>query len=193
MKVRISIEQARHDQDLRGILSLQKQNLKQHVSHAQQQSDGFVSVMHSLEVLRQMNQSLGQIIAKEQDTVIAYALAMSRECEILIPMLIPMFETINQLSFQDIPLAKSEYYVMGQICVADNHRGTGLFRKLYHAHRKHYAHQFQFCITEVSTSNVRSMNAHEAIGFKNILSHQDKTDSWNILLWDWSEKKNHLK
>lgn len=75
---------------------------------------------------------------------------------------------------------------MGQICVAEGYRGQGIVDKLYASHRELYSKKFDFCLTEVSTSNARSMKAHERIGFKTIHTFTDATDEWNILLWNWA-------
>jgi hypothetical protein len=78
-----------------------------------------------------------------------------------------------------------KYYVMGQICVAENYRGQGVFDGLYQKHREKYSSQFDLLITEVSKRNTRSMKAHERVGFKTVHSFRDHTDEWNIILWDW--------
>ena len=45
---------------------------------------------------------------------------------------------------------------------------------------------FDFCLTEVSTRNLRSMQAHEKVGFRIIHTFKDENEEWNILLWDWN-------
>jgi L-amino acid N-acyltransferase YncA len=111
---------------------------------------------------------------------------MLKEISPLIPVLMPMFEMFNTLSYNGRVLSSYKYYVMGQICVAESHRGQGVFQQLYDGHRKFYSNQFELCLTEVSSSNTRSMRAHEKVGFRTIHSFEDNTDRWNILAWDWS-------
>jgi L-amino acid N-acyltransferase YncA len=96
-----------------------------------------------------------------------------------------MFDTFQTLLYKDRPLPDYRYYVMGQICIDAAQRGTGLFQQLYEAHRHFYAPRFDLCLTEVSSSNARSMRAHEKVGFQTIHRFSDETDEWNILLWDW--------
>ena len=76
---------------------------------------------------------------------------------------------------------------MGQICVGKDYRGQGVFRQLYLAHRERLSQDFDYCITEVSTSNIRSMRAHQNIGFQVLHTFTDELDEWNIVLWDWTK------
>ena len=41
-------------------------------------------------------------------------------------------------------------------------------------------------VTEVATRNIRSLKAHEKIGFKTIKKFQVKNgEEWAIIGWDW--------
>jgi hypothetical protein len=133
-----------------------------------------------------MNASARQVIARHGDKVIAYALVMRPEIKYMVPVLMPMFEMLNTLYYKGIALVQTKYYVMGQICVNENYRGAGVFDGLYKKHREVYAKEYDHCITEVSTRNLRSMKAHLRCGFKTIHTFRDATDEWNILLWDWN-------
>ncbi|WP_029489723.1 hypothetical protein [Aquimarina agarivorans] len=53
-------------------------------------------------------------------------------------------------------------------------------------HKQVYAEKIDYCVTEVSSSNKPSMHAHLAIGFVVIHTFTDATDTWNVLLWDWT-------
>ena len=75
---------------------------------------------------------------------------------------------------------------MGQICVDKNYRKQGIFRGLYRFYKEELQHQFDYLITEVAAINLRSMQAHEAVGFKIIDTYQEDGIVWNIMLWDWA-------
>ena len=68
-----------------------------------------------------------------------------------------------------------------------NYRGQGVFRQLYAAHKQLLSKQYDYCITEVSTRNLRSMQAHFSIGFELLHCFTDPQDEWNIVLWDWTK------
>lgn len=174
------------EKDLQEIIALQKVNLGVHLSAEQKKEQGFVTVQHDLEVLTRMNESVRQIIAKDKSRVVGYALVMLREFSAAVPVLKPMFDMFGTLAHEGNFLSDYHYYVMGQICIDQDYRGQGLFQALYLKHKELYATQYDFCLTEVSTSNLRSMKAHHNMGFKIIHTFRDKTDEWNILLWDWN-------
>lgn len=168
--------------ELEGILALQQQNLKPNLTIEQQQKQGFVTVEHTLEQLQILNAVEPHIIAVDEGLVIAYALTMTAAAKKEIPLLVPMFEMFEKIKYQGKPLLASDYYVMGQICIHQNYTGKGVFRQLYDKHRAVFAPKFKYFLTEISTSNKRSIRAHEKVGFKTIHTFQDDIDEWNIVL-----------
>ena len=175
---------ASSDDELRQIIALQAGNLPESISTETRRSQGFVTVKHSFELLKTMNDSAGQVIAKDGGTIVAYALVMRPELRSAIPVLVPMFDMFNKISYRRAPLTTFRYYVMGQICVAEGYRGQGVFDGLYQKHRDVYGKEYDLCITEISISNQRSMRAHERVGFQTIHKFTDETDDWNIVVWD---------
>jgi hypothetical protein len=185
MNPAITIQLAGTEAELNQILALQTANHKDSLSAENKKANGFVTVKHDLDLLKKMNAAAGQVIAKDGDFLAGYALVMLQEFSPLIPVLTPMFGMFNTLSYEGRELSSYKYYVMGQICVAESHRGQGVFQLLYEGHKKFYSSLFELCLTEVSSSNLRSMRAHEKVGFETIHTFEDKTDRWNILAWDW--------
>ncbi len=76
---------------------------------------------------------------------------------------------------------KKEFIVMGQICVAKNFRGQGVFRGLYKSMQVFTKDIFGSVITEVDIKNSRSMNAHKAIGFKELSQYSSDGRVWSLL------------
>jgi hypothetical protein len=185
MKPSVEIDLAETNKDLEQILSLQNANHIQNLTIEKCASDGFVTVRHDIDLLTAMNNAARQIIAKEQENVVGYALVMLKEFSETVPVLTPMFEMFKHLSYKGKPLDAYSYYIMGQICISAIYRGQGIFEKLYLKHKEIYSGKFDFCLTEVSVRNTRSMRAHKKMGFQVIHTFKDKTDDWNILLWDW--------
>ncbi len=167
--------------ELEQIRTLQLQNSSQNISSEEKLQEGFVTVQHSVALLEQMNSACAHIIAKDNDAVVGFALVMLSGFRNEIKALIPMFERIDEL----VPKDKT-YVVMGQICVDKNYRKQGIFRGLYHFYREELQHQFDYLITEVAAINLRSMQAHETIGFKIIDTYDEDGIVWNIVLWDWT-------
>jgi GNAT superfamily N-acetyltransferase len=172
--------------DLKQILQLQQENLPANIDQAELESQGFVTLRHDLKTLQQMHEIAPAIIIKDGVRVVAYALAMPRECRQLIPDLEPMFALFDELHWNDKPLNSCSFYVMGQICIAKAYRGQGLFQQLYLHHRDVYQKKFALIVTEIATRNRRSVRAHEKMGFKTIYQHKDQLDDWVIVAWDWT-------
>ena len=174
-------------QDLQNILELQGENMKMRLTPQEIDGEGFITVRHSLEQLKIMQNLVPQVIATDEKQLAGYALVMGRELKNSIPVLIPMFDLLDTLTYHSRPVRSLNYYVMGQICVRKSHRGRGVFRQLYRAHRELLSKDYDCCITEVSTSNFRSMRAHLAVGFQLLHTFKDAFYEWNIVLWDWTK------
>ena len=172
--------------DLQGILELQKQNLKQDLTPEQIKSQGFVTVSHSLDDLEKMHQHEPNIIAKNGELLVAYVLAMTEQSKNDIPRLVEMYESFDHIMYQGKSISNYHYIVVGQVCVAHDYRGKGLFDKCYYAYKDYFKKKYDFAITEIASINLRSMNAHKRIGFEVIYTYTDSSDvEWNVVVWGW--------
>src|SRR4051812_9728411 len=156
---------AKDDRDLLQILELQKRNLGRSLSPEESSSQGFVTVEHTLDVLRGMHAISPSVVATRDGSVAGYALTLPLECRSFVPMLEPMFDRLSKLRREGRALLEHRTYVMGQVCVDKPYRGRGVFDLLYREHQKQFASRFDFVVTEVAIANTRSMRAHERIGF----------------------------
>jgi predicted GNAT superfamily acetyltransferase len=172
--------------DLEGILTLQKINLARGLTKDEIESQGFVTVDHSFEQLVKLNGHEKHIIGKENEKVIAYLLAMTKQSRFDIPILTPMFELFDNISYKDKKISDYNYLVVGQVCVDRAWRGRGILDHCYAAYRQHYSTRYDFAITEIASTNLRSLKAHKRIGFEEIKTYSspDKTE-WIVVLWDW--------
>lgn len=174
-------------EELQQVLTLQQKNLISNISDDERQSQGFVTLQHTLDTLQQMHQLAPSVVAKDNDKVVGYALTMLPECRQLVPDLEPMFAILDTLEWKQRPLNNSRFYVMGQICIDKEYRGKGLFDLLYQQHKDTYGPQFDCLVTEIATRNHRSLRAHERVGFEVIHTHRDVLDEWVVVVWDWED------
>lgn len=188
-KVFLKYQLSRDKRDLRQVLDLQAQNLDGRLSVEETRSEGFVTVQHTLESLKNICGSHGHMLAFEQGQLVAYALVMLKAYAHCIPVLEPMFSQINRLTYRGESLLDQPYLVMGQVCIDKAYRGSGVFKELYHQMAQHLSPYFRYIITEVATRNPRSIRAHQKVGFQTIHQFKDATDDWQIILWDWQNKK----
>jgi len=173
----LEVGRVRDDRDLEQILALQRRNLPRSLDPRAIAEQGFVTVEHTLDALRQMHQLEASIVAHQGEILAGYALVMPVECRTLIPVLEPMFQRLEGL--------RRRFYVMGQICVDAPWRGQGVFDALYQGHRDHLRDRYELVVTEVSVRNPRSLRAHQRVGFREIERYADATDEWVLLGWDW--------
>jgi len=174
------------DQDLIQILDLQKKNLTQSLSQEEIRREGFVTVNHSVEVLKKMNSHEQSVIAKEDDVVVAYLLAMTQQSKYDIPILVPMFEVFNGVIYRGEKISEYNYLVVGQVCVAKEFRDKGILDECYKEYKKRFENKYDFAITEIAQHNLRSLKAHGRIGFKTIHQYRDPNGTdWDIVVWDW--------
>jgi hypothetical protein len=150
-------------------------------------SEGFVTVRHDAVVLQRMSEATPAILAKASGRVVGYALVMPRSCAADIPILRPLFEVLDTLSWQGVSLRSNpRWFVMGQICVADGYRGIGIFDGLYRTMAETYGDRFDFTVTEVAARNTRSLKAHARVGFQTLHVYPDPTtgEDWHVIVLD---------
>lgn len=171
--------------ELEQIAALSKENLRDDLSAEEKQSQGFVTWEYSLPLLEKIQAIAPAVIVKYGDEVVGYALTALKETAVVMPVLTEMISHLENLSFNGKPVKDQHYYIMGQICIAKAHRGKGLFDKLYQHHKKIYSTRFNLLVTEVSTSNQRSLQAHKRTGFQTIDTYRDDMDEWDVVVWNW--------
>lgn len=177
---------ATSNDELKGVLSLQKVNLVKNLSPKEIEDYGFVTLEHSFELLERLHLKEQHIIAKDEHNVIAYVLSMTKDSRMEIPHIYPMFEVFDHIVYKGQTISSYKYMVVGQICIDKNYRGKGVFDKLYQSYKTHHKSKYAFAITEIDLSNKRSLKAHQRIGFEVIYQYTDDAGTdWAVVLWDW--------
>jgi hypothetical protein len=181
--------------EVRQIVALQCLNLPSALTPQTMASQGFVTVRHEPSVLLRMNEAAPAVIAKAGGRVVGYALVMPRDFAIEVPILRPMFEMLETLSWNASPLrGNPRWFVMGQICIAEGHRGVGIFDGLYRTMAERYGNRFDFTVTEVAARNTRSLRAHTRVGFQTLHVYPDAStgEEWHVMVLDFpSETVGH--
>jgi hypothetical protein len=171
---------------LSGIIELQRDNLPQYLTQEEMASQGFVTVIHSLADLKKMNELEQHVIAKDGDRVIAYLLAMTAASGNDIAVLVPLFGLFGKILYAGRIVSGYKYIVVGQVCVGKGYRGQGVLDDCYAEYRRRFQDRYDFAITEISTRNTRSIQAHKRIGFVPV--HEYKApdgEEWSVVIWEW--------
>ena len=171
--------------ELEQIRKLNQQNLRQSLSAEEMEKEGFVSWSYTLELLENMHNLAPSIIAKDDDNVVGYALVMPKAASAFHQDLDTMVKNLQPVMYKDKPLLSYNFYLMGQVCIHKEYRGKGLFSAMYQEHKKRYGKEYEFLLTEIITSNKRSIKAHQKIGFKQIHTYHDNMGEWSLVVWDW--------
>jgi hypothetical protein len=178
------------EDEVREILELQAGNLRAALTPETMASQGFVTVRHDPSVLLRMNHAAPAIIAKSAGHVVGYALVMPRSFAADVPILNPLFEMLDTLAWKGISLrGNTRWFVMGQICIATEYRGIGIFDGLYRVMAEKYADRFDFTFTEVAARNTRSLRAHARVGFETLHVYPDATagEEWHVIALDLAQ------
>jgi GNAT superfamily N-acetyltransferase len=187
----ITYKHANSVAELQGIIDLQKANLPLSISIEEAQEQGFVTVQHTLPILQNMNAIAQHSIALDHDKVIGYVLAMTKASKNDIPILVPMFELFDEISYEGKKVSDYNYMVVGQVCVSKDYRGKGIFDQLYLEYQKEFAQNYDFAITEIAVKNQRSMTAHNRVGFHEIHRYTaPDLVEWSVVIWDWKNNTN---
>jgi len=172
----ISYKRASLKDELEQILQLQHDNLPSIVSEEIKKKEGFVTVHHDFNILHRMNEVCPHIIATDDEKVVGYTLCMHPKFGDEIEVLKPMFTEINRV------LDRNEKFIaMGQVCVDKTYRRKGIFRRLYSYMLEEIQLEFNCIITEVDTQNIRSLEAHYAVGFKLLSRYQSGGHDWELI------------
>ncbi|MFQ3304994.1 MAG: putative GNAT superfamily acetyltransferase [Polaribacter sp.] len=164
------------DKELSEILDLQRKNLFQNLSKDDREEHGFVTIKHTLEILKAMQQACPHTIAKYEGKVVGFALSMTKDFANDIAVLKPMFDEISKL------VSTEKYLVMGQICIAKDFRKQGVFRGLYQFMKTVIClNIFDAILTEIDLKNHSSLKAHESVGFLQLKDFKNENRSWRIV------------
>jgi GNAT superfamily N-acetyltransferase len=171
---------------LEGIKALQTANLKRSLSLEEISAQGFVSAEYTLEFLERMHAAGPSIIAVDGDAIVGYALVANASICADHDLLGDMVNVIDRTSYDGRLLKGTRFVVMGQLCVARSHRGTGLVKRMYEHYRQTLAGQFDYLVTDIARDNPGSLSAHLKAGFKVISTLRYAGVEWDLVLWDWT-------
>lgn len=184
--MKVEYHTADSDDDLRGVLTLQVKNLARSLSANEKAEQGFVTVEHCFDLLKKLNNTEKHIVAKSNNIIVGYVLSMTKNARAEIPFLYPMFDVFDRTAYLDRSISEYNYIIVGQVCVDKDFRGQGIFDNCYKAYKDFHKDTYDFAITEIAQTNLRSLNAHKRIGFKELTSYTDSYNTtWIVVVWDW--------
>lgn len=184
----IAVKTVTTQKELQQILALQAQNLGKNLSPNEAAVQGYVTAEYTLSFLAEMHQNTPSIIAKDGDQVVGYSLVFAPANGINHHLINDLILNINKCSYKDQQITIADYVLVGQLCVSKDYRGHSLSKSLYTEFKNTYSNNYKYCITDVASNNLRSLKAHEQMGFVVIDTLNYDNKDWKIILWDWTTK-----
>ncbi|KAJ3080509.1 hypothetical protein HDU99_008192 [Rhizoclosmatium hyalinum] len=168
----IRITLASTDAHITQIKTLHNANLRRLLPVEVQERDGFVTAEYEVEYLAHIHKSTPAVVALAQvdgaEKVVGYVLAATKTDSMSHNLLKDLVHFVDSnSSYNGKPLASTNYIVVGQLCVAKEFRGAALAKRMY----QHYAEvylksgKFECAVTDVVSTNVISLRAHEKAGW----------------------------
>ncbi len=177
----ITYAKAKSISDLNQILVLQKANLKLNLRAEEYKKDGFVTLEHNIDLLKELNTPYSHIIALDGSNIVGYALVTIPEKIPNIPLLQSTIEELKGEEYYQQKILDLKYFIMGQVCIDKSYRGQGIFQGLYREMKNEMRSDFEIIITEIAIDNKRSIRAHEKIGFETLKIHTENGVKWAIV------------
>jgi ribosomal protein S18 acetylase RimI-like enzyme len=173
--------------ELDEVLELHKANFVANLSEEEKSAEGFVTAAYNSETLKVMHDLHPAVIAKDGDTVVGYILVVSKAYYGKHKLLDELMDAIDRLHYKGRLLADVPYVLCGQLCVAKGYRGQGIVQKMYSHFQQQLSGEFAYCLTDVASTNPRSLKAHLKSGFQVIDSTAYDGVTFDIILWDWRQ------
>jgi hypothetical protein len=172
--------------ELKGIKTLQDENLKRNLPDLEAEVQGFVTAEYSVEFLQALHEESPSVIAKDGGLVVGYALVTTKSIRHQHELLSDLFDSIDKIVYNNQSLKYANYVVVGQLCVAKNYRGRGLVQQMYKHFKISLSEKFDYCLTDIAENNPRSLKVHLKTGFQVVDTLHYGGIDWNIVLWDWN-------
>jgi hypothetical protein len=146
--------------DLEEIMDLHKQYHINSIS-PEDKPDGFVTTNFTPEQLQALvEKERGIIIAKDENRVIAYAMAASWQFWADWPLFAHMIEKLPENHFRGQVLNAENSYQYGPVCIDKSYRGSGVFEKIFYASLESMMPRYSLMVTFINQINHRSYKAH---------------------------------
>ena len=176
---------ASHD-DVDDVLRLQNENLRSRVPDEEKESQGYLSLETPPELLTQIIDDEGIIVAKAGFKIIGYLIPMTLERAKTIPFFAPMIEQFKSLQLDEKSLDKYKLCILAQICIDKSFRGSDALVQIHNATNNHLKNQYDLGVTEISDINKRSLQANvEKVGMIDAGQFESGGVIWHVVVTDF--------
>ena len=160
----MTFEKARNS-DYEGILALQKQNFISNLT-PEEKKQGFLSIEFTQKQFETMNKEIGIVVCKDNGRVVGYRCASSLQFNRAFPLLAAMIELYPTLKYHHKTLNQYNIAITGPCCIEKNHRGKGIYSKLWQELYKVLPSDINLISTFMSVDNPHSLAAIQKTGME---------------------------
>ncbi len=189
----IHIRTSQSVDDLKGIKNLLSENHRSNLTEKELIAQGFITINYSIDDLKALHETASSVIAMDNNKIIGYALAATKSSVGINHLLDDLINFIDNTMYQSKLLRESKYIVVGQLCVAKSHRRQKMAQHIYKKFQQTYGNDYHYCITSIDKKNSGSLKAHLLRGFKEIQTTRYKSNSYSVVLWDWTVNQQVYK
>ena len=178
----MQIRYHRDDSDLKAIQKLQSLNTMEVLSSEDRISEGFVTCIYDIRMLRTMCGDWKHVLAWDDQVLSGYALCMLGSTIESYPILQTMVEQFKVQRWRNRLVIDCNFVVVGQVCVAKGHRKQGVLQAMYAQFQEQFKETFELLITEIDSKNIPSLRAHLRFGFEEIIRYKERNGrTWVIV------------
>lgn len=169
------------EQDFKKVVELQNANLVS-VLTEHEKEDGFLSGGFNEVQYAEMSRDGFVIVAYESDELIGFLGVGSLEFNRSYPLPAAMIEKLSSITYKGKTLDQYRLCLAGPVCVSKSHRGKGIFQAMYSEMQNNTSTDVDLIATLISTSNQRSLAAHEKVGLERIGNFEHDGRSFHLLV-----------
>ncbi|MBN2618288.1 MAG: hypothetical protein JXR64_08270 [Spirochaetales bacterium] len=174
--------------DIDNVLELHK---KYHIDtiKPEDKADGFITTLLNTELLKELIDQDGLVIAINNKLVVGFVMSASWEYCSKWPMFQYMIGKLGELEYLGQKLTTYNSYQYGPVCIDKKFRGTGVLEGLFEYARIIMNRKYPILVTFVNKMNPRSVSAHtKKLKLDIITEFEYNNKSYLELVYDTSKE-----
>lgn len=168
-------------EDFDKVVELQDANLVS-VLTEDAKADGFLSGSFDAQQYSAMNDDVCVVVAREEGKLLGFLAVGSPEFNKSHSLPAAMISMFPKLEYRGKNLDQYQCCIAGPVCVDKDARGKGVFQALYEELHRLLPENIDLITTLVSTSNPRSLRAHEKVGLELLTQFEHQSRQFNLLV-----------
>lgn len=176
------------NEDIPGLLSLQKQNLISELTDEQKASNGFVTTPFTIAQLEEIIELGGAYVTAIEDQIVAYLLGGSWPYYEQWPIFPYMTARFPKWKTEGLGITIENSFQYGPVCIDSRYRGQKIINQLFETMRQDFIKRYPLAGTFINQANPRSTKAHLKLGWQITDEFDYNGNSYFGLVYDMNQK-----